>query len=79
MREFENALLSENKGTDVAMMEAYGLYLAHGGRPDGFMDMTVDDIQMMYTSYTVMNKNNVKDTITGMAKILGKMFCGDTE
>ena len=59
------------------MMETYGLYLAHGGTPDGFMNMTLDDIQMMYTSYTIMNKNNVKDTVMGMAKIMGKMFCGE--
>jgi len=55
-------------------MEAYGLYLAHGGTPDGFMDMTLDDVQMMYTAYTVMNKNNVKDTVIGMAKMIGRMF-----
>ena len=64
-------------GPDTVMMEAYGLYLANGGTPEGFMDMTLDDVQMMYTAYTVQNRNNVKNMIIGMAKIFGKMFGGE--
>ena len=64
---------------DMSLMNVYGLYLAHGGTPDGFMDMTLDDVQMMYTSIVAMNKNNTKDIITGVAKILGKVFGGDEE
>ena len=60
------------------MMEAYGLYLAHGGTPEGFMNMTMDDVQMMYTSYTVMNKNNTKDIVLGLAKVMSGMFGADT-
>lgn len=70
-------MIKENKSPDVSVMEAYGVYLAHGGTPNGFMDMTLDDIQIMYTAYAVQNKNNTKDVLTGIAKILGKMFCGD--
>ena len=64
---------------DMSLMNMYGLYLANGGTPDGFMDMTPDDVQMMYTSIVAMNKNNTKDIITGVAKILGKVFGGDEE
>ena len=64
---------------DMSLMNMYGLYLANGGTPDGFMDMTLDDVQMMYTSIVAMNKNNTKDIITGVAKILGKVFGGDEE
>ena len=71
--------MSGNKGPDVAIMEAYGLYLAHGGTPNGFMDMTMDDVQIMYTSMVAMNKNNSKDIVLGVAKVLGKTFGSDEE
>ena len=67
-----------NMGPDISLMNVYGLYLAHGGTPDGFMEMTMDDIQLMYTSFTAMNKNNSKDIVLGIAKIMGKVF-GDEE
>ena len=63
-----------NMGPDASMMNLYGLYLAHGGTPDGFMDMTLDDAQMMYTSIMAMNKNNSKDIVMGVAKVLGAIF-----
>lgn len=71
--------MSGNMSSDTSMMNVYGLYLAHGGTPEGFMDMTMDDVQMMYTSFTAMNKNNTKDIVIGIAKIMGKMFGDDNE
>lgn len=71
--------MSGNMGDDASIMNMYGLYLAHGGTPDGFMDMTMDDVQMMYTSFVAMNKNNTKDIVTGIAKIMGKMFGDENE
>ena len=66
--------MKDNMSSDAVMMNAYGLYLANGGTPDGFMDMTLDDVQMMYTSYNAMNRNNSKNIIMGIAKIMGRMF-----
>ena len=63
-----------NMGPDASLMNMYGLYLAHGGTPDGFMNMTLDDVQMMYTSITAMNRNNSKDIVLGIAKVFGAMF-----
>lgn len=68
-----------NMSPDVSLMNVYGLYLAHGGTPDGFMEMTMDDIQLMYTSFTAMNKNNSKDIVIGIAKIMGKVFGDENE
>lgn len=68
-----------NMGPDASLMNVYGLYLAHGGTPDGFMEMTMDDIQLMYTSFTAMNKNNSKDIVIGVAKIMGKVFGDENE
>lgn len=70
--------MSGNMSENISMMNVYGLYLAHGGTPDGFMDMTLDDVQMMYTSVMAMNKNNTKDIVLGIAKVMGRMF-GDGE
>lgn len=63
-----------NMSEETSLLDAYGLYLAHGGTPDGFMDMTMDDVQLMYTSFIAMNKNNSKDIVLGISKIMGKMF-----
>lgn len=70
-------MMSGNMSPDMSVMNVYGLYLAHGGTPDRFMDMTMDDIQTMYTSFMALNKNNSKDIILGVAKILGATFGGD--
>ena len=66
--------MSGNMSESTSMMNVYGLYLAHGGTPDGFMDMTMDDIQMMYTSIVAMNKNNSKDIVLGIAKVMSAVF-----
>lgn len=66
--------MEDNKGPESSLMEAYGLYLFNGGTPEGFMSMTMDDIQMMYTSYTAMNRNNTKNIVLGIAKVIGRMF-----
>lgn len=63
-----------NMSEETSLLDAYGLYLAHGGTPEGFMDMTMDDVQLMYTSFIAMNKNNSKDIVLGISKIMGKMF-----
>lgn len=71
--------MKDNMSPDISLMNVYGLYLAHGGTPDGFMDMTIDDVQMMYTSIMAMNKNNSKDIVVGIAKIMGKLFGDENE
>lgn len=38
-------------------MYAYGVYLMHGGDPERFEDLTMDQIQIMITSYMGTQKH----------------------
>ena len=35
---------------DSALLYIYGIYLSNGGNPDDFMELTMDDIQIMTTA-----------------------------
>ena len=69
--------MSGDMSSDTAYLFTEGMYLANGGTRDGFMDLSNDEIQLMYTSLSVTREKMVRDTVMGIAKVLGKMFCGD--
>lgn len=60
--------------SDALLLYTYGLYLSNGGTPDGFADMTMDDVQLMYTASTIHEKAYRKEMIEGIGKYLSKMF-----
>lgn len=51
MRLYAHALAEGSIEGDMAALAAYGIYLMHGGKPDDFMDLKPDDIQIMFTTY----------------------------
>ena len=55
------------------MIAAYGIYLMNGGTREGFMDLTLDDIQTIYTTYTAYQTALVSD----ITKVLSKMYGGE--
>lgn len=68
--------MSGEMSSDTAYLYAYGTYLSHGGTHDGFMDLTVDEVQLIYT-VTMMDKAKMtRDIVLGLAKVLGKMLGG---
>lgn len=58
----------------ASMLHAYGIYLSNGGTPKGFMDMTEDDIQIMYTTYTANKTHERTELLKELVKIIQKMF-----
>lgn len=56
----------------MAVLEAYGTYLMHGGSKETFMDLTDDDIQIMYTAYFGGQRRMVHSLVDR----IGKMFSG---
>lgn len=58
----------------IAFAQAYGLYLMNGGTPEGFMQLTEDDIQIMYTSYMSTLVNNRRELMKDIVKVLEKML-----
>lgn len=54
MRVFADAVERGDIGGESAVMAAYGVYLMNGGTPSGFAEMTVDDVQIMLTTYLGM-------------------------
>lgn len=57
------------------MLYAYGIYLANGGTPEGFMSMTYADIQVMLIAYTGTKKKELID----LSKMIAGMFGGDND
>lgn len=64
----------EGVSPDIAMRQAYGLYLLHGGTPDGFENLTADDVQMMYSAYMATMAYNRHELIKDIVKIIETMF-----
>lgn len=49
----------------------YGLWLTNGGSPDGFQDLTMDDVQLMYMVHQAEGVRNRKLIAESIAKIFG--------
>ena len=73
MRVFERAVVSEEGvSAETAILEVYGMYLMNGGTREGFLELTDDEIQMMYTSYF----GNQRAIVLALGKMMGKLFSG---
>lgn len=71
---FEDAILRDNMSSDMVLLYAYGRYLLHGGDPEKFLDLTPDDIQIMYITDVLSQRKNTQDVLSGLTKIIGKVF-----
>ena len=70
MRLFQEAILSTNGMTaEAAALFMYGEYLRHGGRREDFMDLTGEDIQLMYSA---TEARTMRRNAEAMAAIAGK-------
>ena len=73
--EFSRAITTgDGMSPQVATMQAYGLYLMHGGTPEGFMEMTEDEVQIMYSAYTATLAHERREFLKELVKIIEKMF-----
>ena len=61
---------------DSAFLYTYGMYLANGGTPDGFMDMTNEDVEIMHSAIVGTQIRMRNELLEGLAKILSKMLGG---
>ena len=64
----------EGISPDIALRQAYCLYLMHGGTPDGFEDLTPDDVQIMYSAYMATMAYDRHELIKDIIKIIEAMF-----
>lgn len=64
----------EGVSPDIAFTQAYGLYLMHGGSPEGFDRLTPDDVQIMYSAYMATQAFDRRELIKDIVKIIEKMF-----
>lgn len=73
MRLFQEAILSTNGMTaEAAILFMYGEYLRHGGKREDFLDMTGEDIQIMYSAYMATEARTMRRNAEAMAAIAGK-------
>lgn len=50
----------------------YGLYLLHGGTPEGFEKLTMDDVQAMYLCDRCSKDRDMRMFLEALTEILGK-------
>ena len=73
LRLFEEAASGKSSlDGDSAMLFAYGIYLSNGGTPSDFMDLSVEDIQIMFTAYMGAQKRAAKSMIGAMINAMSK-------
>lgn len=60
--------------SEGAFLYTYGTYLSKGGTREGFYDLTPDDVQLLYTVYTAEEHRKESAILTGVAKIMNKVF-----
>lgn len=68
--------MSGDMSSDTAYLFTLGTYLANGGNREDFLDLTYDEVQLMYTVTMARQEKQTRDILTGLVKILGKMFGG---
>lgn len=61
---------------ESAQLYTYGIYLANGGTPDGFMSMTQEDIEIMYNAWEGSRIRNRNEILEGLGKMINSMFGG---
>ena len=57
----------------VIELLARGIYLMNGGDPRGWDRMTNDEIQLIYTTYTALEKAKVREIMEGLVAIIKAM------
>lgn len=55
-----------------AGLYAYGIYLMHGGTPEGFESLSETDIHIMLASYTCTIARVETDVMKGIARMFGR-------
>ena len=58
-------------GTQMYM---YGIYLAHGGSPEAYLDLDQDDLDMMYVAYSATEAHRHNRWMEGLIKIIQAVF-----
>ena len=66
MRTYSETIATGSIEGDAAYVAAYGIYLMNGGRPDDFLDMTPDDVQIMLATYLALQRRQADALIRRM-------------
>ena len=72
MRVFADQLCKREVSPAAAMLAAQGIYLMNGGTKEGLNEMTADDLQLIYTTYTSMRSADNAELVEGIIKLLKK-------
>ena len=66
---FQDAVVNGTLENESAVLYAYGIYLMHGGTPEGFGHLNSSDIQILLYSYTGTNIRQNKVLIESIAHV----------
>ena len=75
MKELFEAVASGKPVSDLgAQMYMYGIYLSHGGTPEGYLDMDQDDLDLMYLSHSALEAHRHNRWMEGLVSIFQALF-----
>ncbi len=76
---FNDAVASSQQpmSGEEGILYIYGIYLAHGGTPEGFENMTATDIQIMYTAYEGTRQRNHRESLRNAVHLVKALFGQD--
>lgn len=72
MRNFEDMIVSGSMSSDAAFHMAYGIYLMGGGTPEGFRDLTVDDVQTILSTHNGLQARQRDLLLKDISKMFGR-------
>ena len=73
LRLFEEAASGKSAlDGDSALLFAYGIYISNGGNPSDFMDLSMEDIQIMFTAYMGAQKRAANNIIGAMIRAMNR-------
>ena len=72
IRMYADALRRDQLSPEMSYLYVYSQYLIHGGTPDEFMNLTADDIQLMYATDRINHQKTAHDIADILAGMFGK-------
>lgn len=63
--------MKNNHDNDTLLLTVYGNYLMNGGTHERFMELTEDDVQIMYIVHESERVKNLNELLKSIASMLG--------
>lgn len=75
MRElFESVASGKPVSPLGSQLYMYGIYLSHGGTPEGYAELDQDDLDLMFLAHSALEAHRHHVWMEGMIKVIKALF-----